>query len=133
MILVVDDDADVRRVLREALAPLEGVLEAADGFAALRAVRTRRPSVMLLDLLLPGMRGVDVLTAARRIDPGLAVVVLTGDADLDQARRCLERGARVWISKPFDAALLLAEVRRLLEPGTRPGDPPWRVVRGAFT
>jgi DNA-binding NtrC family response regulator len=129
-ILIVDDDAELRGLLRGLLAPLGEIFEAGDGPDALRAVRAEKPQLMLLDVALPGMDGLAVLEDALSIDPKLTVVMLTGDADLHVARRALEGGAREYITKPFDPKTLIGEVSRLLAAAERDeqsrGDRPWR-------
>lgn len=130
-LLIVDDDADLRKVLRGILEPLCEVLEAANGLDALRLVREAKPRLMLLDVSMPGMDGLTVLEDALSIDPKLTVVMLTGDTDLLVARRALEGGARTYITKPFDPKSLGLEVKRLLDAASpdpkRGGGRPWRV------
>jgi CheY-like chemotaxis protein len=132
-ILVVDDDADLRKVLRGLLAPLGTVVEAGDGPAALRLLSSERPAVMLLDVAMPEMDGLTVLMDALSIAPNLAVVMLTGELDLHIAKRALDAGARAFVTKPFDPATLCADVRRLAGlPGDLADEPdgrPWRVRR----
>lgn len=127
-ILLVDDDPDVRKILHGILEPLCEVLEAGDGAAALDLLAKEKPALMLLDLTMPGMSGMEVLTRAPGVHPAVAVVMLTGRADVAQARQALELGARAYITKPFDPMEIRDEVSRLLEEhGRHEGDPPWRV------
>lgn len=129
--LVVDDEADMRLILRGILEPFGEVLEAEDGPAALRLIRAERLSGVLLDVTMPGMDGLAVLSAALEAVPGLPVMMLTGETDLAVARRALDAGARSYATKPFDSAALGAEIARLTEPcDPRAADPsgrPWRV------
>jgi DNA-binding NtrC family response regulator len=130
-ILIVDDDADTRRLLAALLAPLAAVVSASEGSEALRRIKSARPSVMLLDIVMPGMGGLEVLAAARAVDPGLAVMMLTGGTDIAVAQKALELGAIAYVTKPFDPDVVVDEVRRLLE--SLGGGPergpyrPWRV------
>ena len=137
-VLVVDDDPNIVAALRELLGPLAPIISAANGSDALRVLRDQRPRVMLLDVGLPRMSGVAVLSAARRRDPTLEVIMVTGRRDVALARRALDRGARAFVTKPFDAERLRDEVRRCLERGgtgrsdngavaARGADCPWRV------
>jgi DNA-binding NtrC family response regulator len=131
-ILIVDDDTDMRLILRAALAPIGGLLEAANGRDALRLIRAEKPRLVLLDVVMPEMDGIETLAAARRIDPNIIVVMLTGQSDISMAKKALDAGARAYVTKPFDEVYLRAEVRRLLE-GDEARDPedasgrPWRV------
>lgn len=127
-ILLVDDDPDVRKILRGILEPMCEVLEAGDGTAALDLLGREKPALMLLDLTMPGLSGMEVLTRAPEVHPKVIVVMLTGRADVSQARAALELGARAYITKPFDPMEIRDEVSRLLEEnGHAGGDQPWRV------
>lgn len=133
-ILIVDDDPDMLEVLRWALSPIGRVLEAADGRAALRLARSERPRLILLDVTMPGMDGIEVLKRVRSFDSKVIVVMLTGLSDIEVAKESLDNGARAYITKPFDDRDLAEEVARLLEKDDRKagaesasGGCPWRV------
>jgi DNA-binding NtrC family response regulator len=130
-ILIVDDDADMRRVVRGILASLGEILEASNGKEALRLIAAERPSAMLLDVAMSDLGGLAVLNAARFLDPALPIVMLTGETGLETARSALNDGARAYITKPFDAVFLRDEVRRLLvgveTAGEAAGGRPWSV------
>lgn len=114
-ILIVDDDPDMLTVLRWALAAVGEVLEACEGRAALRLVENEKPRLILLDVAMPGMGGIEVLRAARLLDPTIIIVMLTGLCDIGVAKEALDCGARAYVTKPFDGNYLRAEVQRLLE------------------
>lgn len=102
-VLVVDDAPYIRDILDEYLRDLGyTVATAPDGETALHMLKTGRPDVVLLDLWMPGMDGVDVITAIRLADPTLPVVILTADTDIARAQQLLTRGAFDYIPKPFD-------------------------------
>ena len=126
--LVVDDEADLRRILLCVLAPVCEVLEASNGPEALRLLRNERPRLMLLDISMPEMGGIAILEAALVSDPSLIIVMLTGEQDLAVAKRALEAGARAYITKPFDSQFLRVEVQRLLEIVDAVPYRPWRVL-----
>jgi DNA-binding response OmpR family regulator len=115
-ILVVDDDASIRDVLSDILV-LEGydVRTAADGFAALREIREKRPDCLVLDLMRPGMDGHQVLTEIRTADGGtrLPVVMLTATADGEESWRAMAEGVDYFLGKPFDAEELLRFIEYL--------------------
>ena len=122
-ILVVDDDPSVRALLRDVLE-LEGhaVQLADDGYAALRAVAARRPDCVVLDVVMPGLDGHEVLAALRGRSDGreLPVVMLTASADDDTAWRGWSGGVDHVLGKPFDADELLHLLERLCaRPGAR--------------
>jgi len=106
------------------------VLEASNGPDALAMITAERPRALLLDIAMPEMGGLAVLRAARELSPALAVIMLTGEMDLEIAREALENGARSYVTKPFDVDTLCSEVKRLLEPSKREEgeDRPWRIA-----
>lgn len=115
-VLVVDDDERVRTVVAWQLeAEGFGVVEAADGPAALARVAADRPDLVVLDLGLPGLGGLDVLRALRRADePALPVIVLSGrDGETDRIVG-LDLGADDYLVKPFSPGELAARVRSVL-------------------
>jgi two-component system, response regulator, stage 0 sporulation protein F len=113
-VLIVDDDEDLRRTIKMLLGDSCSVLEAADGGAAVEAVRKERPRLILLDVSMPGMDGAQTLEAVRAIDRAVTVIMLTGDSGLDTAKRTLDMGAAAYVTKPFDMACMKSDVRRLL-------------------
>ena len=117
-ILIVDDEPQLRRVLRRSL---EGhgytVHEAADGAGGLAAVGTFKPDVLLLDLVLPDMSGVDVCRALRR-DSETPIIVLSVLGDEATKVAALDEGADDYLTKPFGAGELLARLRVVLRRGS---------------
>ena len=131
-ILVVDDDAETRRVLGCVLAPVAAIIEAADGADALLKIRSDKPQLVLLDVVMPEMGGLDVLRSALILVPTMAVVMLSGQSDIAVAKSALDRGARAYITKPIDPRQLREVVEDILGLNEDDGDPdrkkPWRVV-----
>jgi DNA-binding NtrC family response regulator len=133
-ILVVDDDPAARRILVLLLQTTGTVLEASNGKEALRIIEAERPRLMVLDMTMPGMSGLEVLKAAGDAVAAMTVLVLTGKDDIESAKQALELGAAEYITKPFDCALLKDKVRRCVE--VVPEDDrksrglPWRTVTG---
>ena len=114
-ILVIDDDATVTSVVKRGLA-FEGyaVDTAATGMQALSLARDRAPDLVILDLMLPGVDGFEVLNRLRQADANLPVLMLTArDATEDQVKG-LESGADDYMVKPFTFAVLAARVKALL-------------------
>ncbi len=115
-ILICDDEPPLRELMRAALPGSHLFLEAGDGGDALELVREARPDVVLLDVMLPGMSGLDVLRAIRR-DPSIADmrVVLVTAWDSDEDRRAAEElGVDAFVPKPFLPEELAAVVEGLL-------------------
>ena len=106
-VLVVDDEPQVVDMLRELLVELGYTVETAGhGAEALGRVPEFEPDVVLLDLQMPGLSGLQVLEQLRRGHPGLPVVIVTGNADADVARSTLARGAFDYLRKPFQFDVL---------------------------
>jgi two-component system, NtrC family, nitrogen regulation response regulator NtrX len=117
-ILIVDDEGNIRRMLR-ALLESEGYLvsEAATAEAALEEVATAPPEVILLDLALPGMDGLEALAFLSANAPGVPVVMMSGQASLSDAVEATRRGAFHFIGKPLTPEAVLLTVRGAMEVG----------------
>jgi DNA-binding response OmpR family regulator len=111
-ILAIEDDSAVQKVLKR-LFETEGygVDLANDGFSGLERVRKRRPSAIVLDLLLPDISGQEVCQQITRLAPGLPVIVLSAKSDVADKIVLLEMGASDYVTKPFSPRELLARVR----------------------
>ena len=115
-VLIVDDDAASRELLETRLGALNCDVEmAADGRQALAAVRCEPPSVMLLDLQMPGMDGMEVLQALRQDGIDIPVIVITAHGSIESAVAAMKQGAYDFILKPFDPKHLEIVVRKALE------------------
>lgn len=117
-ILIVDDSALSRRTLRRILesAGYE-VVEADDGMAALELYFLEKPGLVLLDLVMKGMYGLDVLVKLREMDPKALVVVASADIQSSTRKMVDEAGALGFINKPFIAEPVLAAVEAALAEG----------------
>jgi two-component system nitrogen regulation response regulator GlnG len=118
---VVDDDSSIRWVLERALrqAGMEPrAFDRAD--AALGALESRTPDVLLTDVRMPGTEGLKLLEVARASYPGVPVIVMTAHSDLDHAVAAYRGGAFEYLPKPFDIDEAVALVRRAATQGTAP-------------
>jgi two-component system, OmpR family, response regulator MprA len=113
-ILIIEDDEGIVRVLRRALA-YEGyqVETALDGESGLQRARDWRPDLMILDLMLPGMDGLEV-TQRLRTEGNIPILMLTAKDTVNDRVLGLDAGADDYMTKPFDLDELLARVRALL-------------------
>jgi len=126
-ILVADDESRIVELARDYLEHAGfAVLVAGDGPSALMLARTRKPDVLVLDLGLPGMDGLDVARAIRR-ESSLPIVMLTArDDELDRVLG-LEIGADDYVTKPFSPRELVARIRAILRRVDREAEPGDRI------
>jgi two-component system, OmpR family, KDP operon response regulator KdpE len=130
-ILLVEDDAETRAaLLRELTARGYEVDPAADGQSALERWETTRPDIILLDLGLPDMDGLTVISRVRR-DAPTPIVILSGRYEEREKVAALERGADDYVTKPFGVDELHARLRVALRHAAGPAaDPAGRIVVG---
>ncbi|MBC7466764.1 MAG: response regulator transcription factor, partial [Bdellovibrio sp.] len=113
--LVVEDDHSIANLLKIHLTDLGLKVDLAfDAESAFSLMQTSKYSVCLLDWMLPGIQGIDLLKKMRAQNNQIKVLMLTAKADPDSIVLALETGADDYLSKPFDSKVLLARVRNLL-------------------
>lgn len=111
-VLIVDDERSIRVSLRTILTGLDFVIvEAARGEEALSLVRTAQFDVVLLDINMPGIGGIDVCRTMRRNSPKLPIIMLTVQGSEDRKVEALDAGADDYITKPFQLRELIARIR----------------------
>ncbi len=115
-VLVVDDDA-ANRVTLERILQRERyrVLHAESGRDAMQLLRSERVDLVLTDLKMPGMSGLDLLRAAKKVDPDLEVVVMTAYGTVETAVEAMKEGAYDFVSKPLSRLQLATALRKALE------------------
>jgi two-component system KDP operon response regulator KdpE len=127
-ILVVDDESAIRRALRPPLMELGfQVAEASRGEEALQALRNAPHDVVLLDINMPGIGGIETLKRIRSFAPRLPVLMLTVRDDEEDKVEALELGADDYVTKPFSTRELIARIRsavRRVRAPARPEDAP---------
>src|SRR5207245_2591415 len=115
VVLVVDDDHGVRESFRLILEDRYEVLEAADGRQALERLRASPVDLVLLDIRLPEMDGIEVLERIKAVDDGVEVILVTAVKTVRIAVDAMKLGAFDYLTKPFDEDELLSLIRRALE------------------
>ena len=114
-ILVVDDSGMARRGTRRILESAGySVVEAEDGMSALEKYFIDKPDLVLLDLVMKGMYGIDVLTKVRALDAEARVIVLSADIQTSSREMVNDAGAAACLNKPVAAEALIAAVRAAL-------------------
>ena len=117
LIAIVDDEESVRKALSRLLrAAGFGVETYASGADFLRAVEQRPPHCVVLDLRMPHVSGFDVLRALRQAELPVPAVIITGDDSADSRAQALAEGARAYLRKPVDDAMLLDAIHTALRP-----------------
>ncbi|MBI5556101.1 MAG: response regulator [Deltaproteobacteria bacterium] len=115
-IMVVDDDLDLRESMAEVLGGAGfAVTLAADGVAALEIIGRQKFDLILLDLVMPGLGGLEVMRRLREKSPRLPVIMLSAFASVENAVEAMRQGAQDYVTKPFRVDTLLTSVRRTLE------------------
>jgi two-component system OmpR family response regulator len=114
-VLVVDDEQSLAEVLASVLR-LEGwsAQTATTGFSAITAARAFRPDVVVLDVMLPDMSGLEVLSRLRRLDPAVCVLFLTARDAVEDRIAGITAGGDDYVTKPFSLEEVLARLRGLL-------------------
>ena len=126
-IVLIEDDPGIRTVIRLALkgAGFTSICETGNGTDGLALVLREKPALVILDLMLPGMDGLAVCSAIRRIPSvsGTPIVMLTARTAEEDVVRGLELGADDYITKPFSNAILVARVKAALRRTAPPTGP----------
>ena len=115
-LLLVDDERQFAQTLSERLRLREiGSVIAYDGESALDMIKEEEPDVMILDLKMPGIDGIEVLKQVKQTNPNIEVIILTGHGNEADKQRCLELGAFAYLEKPVDVNVLSDTLRKANE------------------
>ncbi|MCC9022620.1 sporulation initiation phosphotransferase Spo0F [Bacillus nakamurai] len=114
-ILIVDDQYGIRILLNEVFNK-EGyqTFQAANGIQALDIVAKERPDLVLLDMKIPGMDGIEILRRMKMIDDSIRVIIMTAYGELDMIQESKELGALTHFAKPFDIDEIREAVKKYL-------------------
>jgi two-component system, NtrC family, nitrogen regulation response regulator GlnG len=114
-LLILDDEQSILQMLKNVFTgEIELFLES-DGDTALRRIACEHPNVAILDINLPGKSGLEVLKEAKKIDPGLAVIMTTGFGTTQTAIEAMKLGAYDYLTKPFDMKKMQTIVNKAIE------------------
>ena len=123
-ILVVDDEESIRDLLRLVLTGQGySVVTASGGEEAIEYLEAQPFDLVITDLVMPTVNGVEVLRAAKRIDPTYPVIVITGYPSVETVTELVRLGAGDYLTKPFNVDVVIVTVAKLLEMGRVNGEP----------
>lgn len=115
-LLLVDDERQFVQTLSERLLMREiGSVVAYDGESALNIIKEEEPEVMILDLKMPGIDGIEVLKRVKQTNPKIEVIILTGHGSEEDRKKCMELGAFAYLEKPVDVNLLSETIKKANE------------------
>ncbi|ANU10034.1 sporulation initiation phosphotransferase F [Planococcus antarcticus DSM 14505] len=115
-ILIVDDQPGIRLLLKEVFSK-EGyrAIAAGSGIEALEKVQEACPELVLLDMKIPGMDGIEILKRLKKSNPAIHVIMMTAYGELDLIKESMNWGAERYFTKPFDVFEVRDAVKQLLE------------------
>ena len=115
-ILIVDDESSIRRVFRDILEHEKYTVdEAADGMDALAKIEKTKYDVIIMDIKMPKMDGLETLSKIQNISADVPVIMISGHADIETAVQAVKMGAFDFISKPLDLQRILITIRNAME------------------
>jgi len=114
-ILVIDDDPKVSWLLNEGLGRTYEIVSAKDGLEGLQMVSKTKPSLILLDIKMPGMEGLEVLDKIKSMDQLTEVIMLSGHGETKNVVESIKKGASEFINKPFDVKEVEIHIQSVLE------------------
>ena len=117
-VLIIDDSSLTRRSLRNILESAGwNVVEAEDGLTGLERYFIEKPQVVMLDLVMRGMYGLDVLQKLRELDDDARIVIVSADVQASSHELAVQAGAKAFVNKPFDKGEILAALDTALAGG----------------
>ncbi|RKX29211.1 MAG: hypothetical protein DRP47_02325 [Candidatus Zixiibacteriota bacterium] len=117
-ILVIDDDPKVAWILKEGLESKFNFVSARDGIEGLQMVSTEKPNLILLDIKMPGMNGIEVLEKLNKMEKRPDVIMVSGQGDTNSVVDSIKLGAAEFINKPFDLQEIEIHINSVLERNT---------------
>ncbi len=114
-LLIIDDDPKVSWILKEGLNSDYDILTAGDGIEGIQMASKEKPQLILLDIKMPGMNGLDVLRKIKKSDLNTDVIMLSGQGETDTVVEAVRQGAFYFINKPFDVREVDLQLQKALE------------------
>ena len=113
-ILICDDEEGIRESFKLILEGKYLLKFAMNGLEALESLKTLSPDLMLLDIKMPKIHGMEILKQVKKLKPSLPVVIVTGYQSIEMAQEALKHGAADYIPKPFESKQILTAVLNIL-------------------
>jgi len=116
-IVIVDDSPQIRKSLREILEKYryEVVGEAGTGIEAIALVKTLSPDIVMLDIIMPQLGGIETLRFLRSMDKNLKIIMVSALDSLDKVKECMKAGAQHYILKPFEPEKVKEIVEKIVQ------------------
>ncbi len=114
-LLIIDDDPKVSWILKESLNSNYDIMTASDGIEGIQMASKEKPPLILLDIKMPGMSGLEVLKKIKKSDLNTDVIMLSGQGETDVVVEAVQHGAFYFISKPFDVREVDLQLQKALE------------------
>jgi two-component system chemotaxis response regulator CheY len=114
-IMVCDDSILIRKQLREIIAEagITNIIEASNGEEAIRIAKEHQPKLVLLDIVMPGINGVETLKEIKKIDPSIQVVMVSSSGTQSHLKKSLDAGAIDFIQKPWEKEQILSIINSI--------------------
>ncbi|ADG83751.1 response regulator [Thermincola potens] len=120
-LLVVDDQMGVRRLLFEAFRQDDYNVElAGSGLEAIDKIKQKKPDVILMDMKMPGMNGLETLKEIKKLDFNPNIIMMTAYGEVDIVSEAMNLGVKEYVTKPFDINELREMVKKVVENSERP-------------
>ena len=114
VILICDDEEGIRESFKLILSEEYDLKFAHNGTEALKTLKTLSPSLMLLDIKMPKVHGMEILREVKKMKPKLPVIIVTGYQSVEMAQEAIKNGAADYIPKPFESEKLLKAVENAI-------------------
>ena len=114
-LLICDDEEGIRESFKLILSDTYDLQFAANGLQALEMLKTLEPRVMLLDIKMPKIHGMEILKQIKKLKPSLPVIIVTGYQSVEMAQEALRNGASDYIPKPFESKQILKAVASVIK------------------
>lgn len=134
-ILIVDDEENIRFILKAAIPNTYQVLTAANGLAAVEVIKKEKPTLVFLDMKMPGISGLEVLGLVKETGINPVIWMVTGEEDLEVALKALQTGAAGYLTKPIEVKKIRDIISNTIaqadqkEHHETPSGRPWQVKK----